>query len=396
MVRNLHAHGIEVILDVVYNHTPEGNELGPTLSFRGLDNAAYYRLSPEEPRYYADYTGTGNTLNARHPQTLQLVMDSLRYWVQEMHVDGFRFDLASALARGPHDFDKLSSFFAALHQDPVVSRVKLIAEPWDAAEDGYQVGNFPAPWSEWNDSYRDTVRRFWRGDDGVSANLALRLTGSPDLYRDDGRSPQASVNFVTCHDGFTLHDLVSYEEKHNEANGEENRDGNNDNNAANWGIEGPTDDETIIALREQQKRNFIATLAFSQGVPMLLGGDELGRTQGGNNNAYCQDNETSWFDWRLDDRRALLLAFTRAAGGTPAAATAPLFQRRSGRRKRPEGHRLAATGRNGDRQRRLGRSRVRKSICRLHQRPPRRRRRLRRASARRRPPPPAQCRRGAA
>jgi glycogen operon protein len=308
MVRTLHNHGIEVILDVVYNHTAEGNELGPTLSFRGLDNPTYYRLLPENPRYYADYTGTGNTLNTCHPQALQLVMDSLRYWVQEMHVDGFRVDLAVSLARGQHEFDQLSSFFAAIHQDPVLSRVKLIAEPWDVGEGGYQLGNFPTPWREWNGRYRDATRRFWRGDDGVTPELALRLTGSRDLC-DDGRTPLSNINYFTCHDGFTLHDLVSYEVKHNEANGEANRDGTDDNFSANWGEEGPADDEAILGLREQQKRNLLATLAFSQGVPMILGGDEIGRTQDGNNNAYCQDNEVSWLDWRLDKRRQRLLDF---------------------------------------------------------------------------------------
>ncbi|HET6379530.1 MAG TPA: glycogen debranching protein GlgX [candidate division Zixibacteria bacterium] len=310
MVRRLHDAGIEVILDVVYNHTGEGNHLGPTLAFRGIDNAAYYRLNPEDPRYYVDYTGTGNTLNATHPRALQLIMDSLRYWITEMHVDGFRFDLASALARELHDVDKLGSFFDIVHQDPVISQAKLIAEPWDVGPGGYQVGNFPVGWAEWNGKYRDTVRRFWRGVGGQTAELAYRLTGSSDLYAQSGRLPHASINFVTAHDGFTLHDLVSYERKHNEANGEDNRDGSDDNESMNFGVEGPTHDPAIAAAREQQKRNFLATLLLSQGVPMLLGGDEMGRTQRGNNNAYCQDNEISWFDWDLTDAGRALLDFT--------------------------------------------------------------------------------------
>ncbi|MDP9364751.1 MAG: glycogen debranching protein GlgX [Chloroflexota bacterium] len=311
MVRSLHAAGIEVILDVVYNHTAEGNHLGPTLSFRGIDNPAYYRLVPDKPRYYMDFTGTGNTLNARHPQVLQLIMDSLRYWVQEMHVDGFRFDLASALARELYDVDRLSSFFDTIHQDPVVSQVKLIAEPWDVGEGGYQVGNFPVLWAEWNGKYRDAVRSFWRGDRRPVAEMGYRLTGSSDLYQGDGRRPYASINFVTCHDGFTLADLVSYERKHNEANGEGNRDGSDDNISANHGVEGPTDDPAVLALRDRQRRNFLATLILSQGVPMLCAGDEMGRTQRGNNNAYCQDNEISWLDWSLDERDEHLLAFAR-------------------------------------------------------------------------------------
>ncbi len=311
MVKALHSAGIEVILDVVYNHTAEGNHLGPTLSFRGIDNTAYYRLVPEQPRYYMDFTGTGNTFNARHPQVLQLIMDSLRYWVQEMHVDGFRFDLASALARELYDVDRLSSFFDTIHQDPVISQVKLIAEPWDVGEGGYQVGNFPVLWAEWNGKYRDAVRSFWRGDDRPVAEMGYRLTGSSDLYQGDGRRPYASVNFVTCHDGFTLADLVSYERKHNEANGEGNRDGSDDNLSANYGIEGPTEDPQILELRRRQQRNFLATLFLSQGVPMLWGGDEMGRTQRGNNNAYCQDNELSWIDWGLDDVDRDLLEFTR-------------------------------------------------------------------------------------
>jgi len=311
MVKALHRAGIEVILDVVYNHTAEGDHLGPTLSFRGIDNPTYYRLAPGDERRYLDYTGTGNSLNMHHPQALRLIMDSLRYWVTEMHVDGFRFDLAAALARELYDVDKLSSFFDIIHQDPVISRVKLIAEPWDVGPGGYQVGNFPVLWSEWNGKYRDAVRRYWRGDEGLMDDLAYRLTGSSDLYQDDGRKPCASINFVTAHDGFTLHDLVSYNTKHNEANGEDNRDGVDENYSWNHGVEGPTDDPAIIALRERQKRNFLATLLLSQGVPMLLGGDELGRTQQGNNNAYCQDNEISWFHWTLDERQQQLLAFTR-------------------------------------------------------------------------------------
>jgi glycogen operon protein len=311
MVKALHAAGIEVILDVVYNHTAEGNHLGPTLAFRGIDNPAYYRLVQNQPRYYLDFTGTGNTVNVRHPQVLQMIMDSLRYWVQEMHVDGFRFDLASALARELFDVDRLSAFFDIIHQDPVLSQVKLIAEPWDVGEGGYQVGNFPVLWTEWNGKYRDAVRSFWRGDQRPVAEMGFRLTGSSDLYQGDGRRPYASINFVTCHDGFPLEDLVSYERKHNEANGEENRDGSDDNLSANYGVEGPTDDPTILETRARQKRNFLATLLLSQGVPMLHGGDEMGRTQHGNNNAYCQDNELSWLDWNLDDRDRALLDFTR-------------------------------------------------------------------------------------
>jgi glycogen operon protein len=311
MVKALHSAGLEVILDVVYNHTSEGNQMGPTLSFRGIDNTTYYRLSLEDPRFYFDYTGTGNSLNARFPQVLQLIMDSLRYWVNEMHIDGFRFDLASALARELHDVDKLSAFFDIIHQDPVISQVKLIAEPWDVGEGGYQVGNFPVLWTEWNGKYRDTVRSFWKGEMGNMADLGYRLTGSSDLYQNDGRRPYASINFITAHDGFTLNDLVSYEHKHNEANGENNNDGNNDNISSNYGVEGPTDDPAIIAIREQQKRNFLATLLISQGVPMISGGDEIGRTQQGNNNAYCQDNEISWYDWDLDERDQNLLEFTQ-------------------------------------------------------------------------------------
>jgi glycogen operon protein len=311
MVRNLHAAGLEVILDVVYNHTAEGNHLGPTLSLRGIDNASYYRLVLDNRRCYIDYTGCGNTLNMVHPRVLQLIMDSLRYWVLEMHVDGFRFDLASTLARELHEVDKLGAFFDIIHQDPVLSQVKLIAEPWDLGEGGYQVGNFPVGWTEWNGKYRDAIRRFWKGDGGVVSELATRLAGSSDLYGSSGRRPYASVNFVTCHDGFTLHDLVSYNYKHNKANGENNADGENNNLSWNCGAEGPTNDKRINALREKQKRNFVATLMLSQGVPMLCGGDELGRTQLGNNNAYCQDNEISWFHWDLTPVQHDLLEFTR-------------------------------------------------------------------------------------
>src|SRR5207253_1612480 len=283
------------------NHTAEGNHLGPMLSLKGIDNAAYYRLVAGERRYYMDYTGTGNSLNMRHPHVLQLVMDSLRYWIEEMHVDGFRFDLAATLARGLHEVDRLGAFFDLIQQDPIVSRVKLIAEPWDVGEGGYQVGNFPPLWSEWNGKFRDTVRDFWRGQPGVLPELGYRLTGSADLYETSGRRPYNSVNFVTVHDGFTLEDLVSYNEKHNEANGENNEDGESYNRSWNCGVEGPTDDADVLALRARQKRNLLATLFLSQGVPLLLGGDEMGRTQGGNNHAYCQDNEVSWFDW--SDRR---------------------------------------------------------------------------------------------
>jgi glycogen operon protein len=311
MVRNLHDAGIEVILDVVYNHTAEGNQMGPTVSFRGIDNASYYRLSPEDQRYYMDFTGCGNTLNMRNPRVLQFIMDSLRYWVTQMHVDGFRFDLASTLARELHEVDKLGAFFDIIHQDPVLSQVKLIAEPWDLGEGGYQVGNFPIGWSEWNGKYRDTVRRFWKGDGGLAGEFATRVSGSSDLYEWNGRRPHASVNFITCHDGFTLEDLVSYDNKHNEANGEENRDGANDNDSWNCGVEGPTDDPNILALREKKKRSFLATLILSQGIPMLLAGDEIGHTQCGNNNAYCQDNEITWLSWNLDERSTNLLEFVK-------------------------------------------------------------------------------------
>jgi glycogen operon protein len=306
MVKTLHQADIEVILDVVYNHTAEGNHLGPMLSFKGIDNAYYYRTA-DDKRYYMDYTGTGNSLNTRNPHVLQLLMDSLRYWVLEMHVDGFRFDLAAALARELHDVDRLSSFFDLIQQDPVVSQVKLIAEPWDVGEGGYQVGNFPPVWTEWNGKYRDSVRDFWRGEDQLLGEFASRLTGSSDLYENTSRLPYASINFVTAHDGFTLNDLVSYNEKHNEANGEENRDGESHNRSWNCGVEGSTDDPVVLQLRTRQRRNFLATVLLSQGVPMLLGGDEIGRTQQGNNNAYCQDNEISWYDWKNAD--ANLLAF---------------------------------------------------------------------------------------
>jgi isoamylase len=311
MVRALHAAGLEVILDVVYNHTAEGNHLGPTVSLRGIDNATYYRLQPHSARYYEDFTGCGNTLNMRSPRVLQLIMDSLRYWVSEMHVDGFRFDLASALARELHAVDKLGAFFDIIHQDPILSQVKLIAEPWDLGEGGYQVGNFPTKWTEWNGKYRDAVRRFWRGDGGALSELATRLAGSSDLYEQSGRRPYASINFITAHDGFTVADLVSYNDKHNEANGEHNADGENHNLSWNCGIEGETRNQRVLDLRARQRRNFMATLLFSVGVPMISGGDELLRTQRGNNNAYCQDNEISWTDWTMTAERQEFLDFTR-------------------------------------------------------------------------------------
>jgi len=326
MVKTLHSAGIEVILDVVYNHTAEGNHLGPTLSFRGIDNASYYRLVGDDPRYYMDYTGCGNTLNMRHPRVLQLIMDSLRYWVQEMHVDGFRFDLASALARELHEVDRLGTFFDTIGQDPVLNSIKLIAEPWDLGEGGYQVGNFPPGWAEWNDRYRDSIRAYWKGDGGLIGELAQRMTGSSDLYQRSGRRPHASINFITAHDGFTLHDLVSYNDKHNEANLEDNRDGNDNNRSWNCGVEGETDDPEINALRARQKRNLLATLLFSQGVPMLVAGDEMGRTQHGNNNAYCQDNEISWLSWDLQPQDRDLLAFTRRI--ISLRKDHPLFRRR--------------------------------------------------------------------
>ncbi len=324
-VKALHAAGIEVILDVVYNHTAEGNQLGPTLCFRGIDNASYYRLNPEARRYYLDFTGCGNTLNTRHPRVLQLIMDSLRYWVMEMRVDGFRFDLAVTLARDGQGFDRFSGLLSAIQQDPVLCQVKLIAEPWDLGEGGYQAGSFPPPWSELNGRYRDTVREYWRGTDETLAELAARFTGSADLYRQSRRRPHASINFITSHDGFTLDDLVSYREKHNEANGESNRDGESNNRSWNCGAEGPTEDPIVAFTRARQKRNFLATLLFSQGVPMLLGGDEIGRTQGGNNNAYCQDNEVSWFDWAHADRE--LLELTRCL--IALRKRHPLFRQRA-------------------------------------------------------------------
>ena len=326
MVKAFHEAGIEVILDVVYNHTAEGDHLGPTLNFRGIDNAAYYRLLDGDLRYYKDFTGTGNSLNARNPHTLQLIMDSLRYWVLEMHVDGFRFDLASTLAREFYDVDRLSAFFDLVQQDPVISQVKLIAEPWDIGEGGYQVGNFPGLWTEWNGKYRDTVRDYWRGEPATLGEFASRLTGSSDLYEHTGRRPSASINFVTAHDGFTLADLVSYNEKHNEANGEGNADGENHNRSWNCGVEGPTDDPDVLALRAKQMRNIIATLMVSQGTPMISHGDEIGRSQLGNNNVYCQDSELSWMDWSLTETNADLLAFVRRATGLRSAH--PVFRRR--------------------------------------------------------------------
>ncbi|MGZ5190405.1 MAG: glycogen debranching protein GlgX, partial [Flavisolibacter sp.] len=308
MVKQLHKAGIEVILDVVYNHTGEGNHMGPTISFRGVDNTSYYRIT-EDKRFYMDYTGTGNTLNAQQPGVLRLIMDSLRYWILEMHVDGFRFDLAATLARELHEVDRLGSFFDIIHQDPVISQVKLIAEPWDIGEGGYQVGKFPPGWAEWNGKYRDCIRDFWRGADSMLGEFALRFTGSPDLYKNDNRRPTASVNFVTAHDGFTLHDLVSYNEKHNDANGENNNDGESHNRSWNCGEEGATDDPEILALRDKQKRNFLTTLFLSQGVPMLVAGDEMSRTQRGNNNAYCQDSPVSWLNWKEADKE--LMEFTK-------------------------------------------------------------------------------------
>ncbi|HZP61361.1 MAG TPA: glycogen debranching protein GlgX [Opitutaceae bacterium] len=327
MVKRFHNAGIEVILDVVYNHTAEGSHLGPTLSFRGIDNLAYYRSVADQPRYYMDYTGCGNTLNMVHPHSLQMLMDSLRYWVTEMHVDGFRFDLAAALARELHDVDRLGAFFDTIYQDPTLAPIKLIAEPWDLGEGGYQVGKFPVGWTEWNGKFRDTVRRFWKGDMGLHADIATRLNGSADLYERTSRRPTASINFITAHDGFTLEDLTSYDHKHNEANREDNRDGTDDNNSWNCGHEGPTDDPALVALRERQKRNLWCTLMFSQGVPMISGGDELSRTQQGNNNAYCQDNELSWVHWDLDERRRAFLRF--AAAMVRYRRRHPNFHRRS-------------------------------------------------------------------
>jgi isoamylase len=326
MVRAMHAAGIEVVLDVVYNHTCEGDHLGPILSLRGIDNRTYYRLKPGEPRVYEDYSGCGNSLNMLHPQVLKLIMDSLRYWVTEMQVDGFRFDLASTLAREASSVDKLSAFFDIVHQDPILSNVKLIAEPWDLGEGGYQVGNFPILWTEWNGRFRDTARRFWRGEAAQLGDLGFRLTGSSDLYEDDGRHPHASINFIIAHDGFTLRDLVTYEKKRNLANGEQNRDGWDDNNSWNCGVEGESADPEIVALRARQQRNLLATLFLSQGVPMLCSGDEIAKTQGGNNNAYCQDNETSWLDWKLDDAKRAQLAWTTAL--VELRRREPVFRRR--------------------------------------------------------------------
>jgi isoamylase len=326
MVKRLHAAGLEVFMDVVYNHTAEGNHLGPTLMLRGLDNSTYYSLVSDEPRYYRDFTGTGNSLNVSHAQTLKLIADSLRYWVQEMHVDGFRFDLVTVLAREPDAYDTGAAFFDILHQDPVLSRVKLIGEPWDVGDFGYQVGNLPVLWSEWNGKYRDNVRRFWKGDPGQIAEMAYRLSGSSDLYRLSGRGPTGSINFLTAHDGFTLRDLVTYNDKHNDANGENNQDGANDNNSWNSGVEGPSEDPSIDDLRMRRQRSLLATLLLSQGVPMLLGGDEFGRTQQGNNNAYCQDNDVSWFDWNLNEQQQALLEFTR--GLLAFRAEHPLLRRR--------------------------------------------------------------------
>jgi glycogen operon protein len=327
MVKRFHRAGIEIILDVVYNHTAEGNHLGPTLCFRGIDNLAYYRVDPENPRYYMNYTGCGNTLNLQHSRTMQLVTDSLRYWVQEMHVDGFRFDLAPVLGRDAVGFNPFGKFFDVIRQDPVLSQVKLIAEPWDLGPDGYQAGRFPIGWSEWNGKYRDTARAFWRGDPAQVPELASRLAGSSDLYAESQRPPQASINLVTCHDGFTLQDLVSYEKKHNEANGEDNRDGHDHNLSRNWGVEGPTDAPNIVRIRERLKRNFLATLAVSQGVPMLSHGDELGRTQQGNNNGYCQDDPLTWIDWNLSPAQRDLIAFTRHVLAIRAAN--PVLRRRT-------------------------------------------------------------------
>jgi isoamylase len=333
MVKRFHRAGIEVILDVVYNHTAEGNHLGPTLSFRGIDNSAYYRLEPNR-RFYTDWTGTGNTVDIRHSRTMQLVMDSLRYWVTDMHVDGYRFDLAPVLARGEVDVSPFAEFFDVVRQDPVVSKVKLIAEPWDLGPGGYQVGRFPIGWGEWNGKYRDTTRRYWRGDPGQVGDFASRLAGSSDLFEHSQRSPQSSINFVTVHDGFTLHDLVSYESKHNEANGENNHDGSDDNLSRNWGVEGPSEAVHVIRMRERIKRNFLATLAFSQGVPMISHGDEVGRTQQGNNNAYCQDTPLSWIDWRLTPLQRQLLEFTRSVFAIRAQN--PVLRRRNFFRHLPE------------------------------------------------------------
>ena len=327
MVKTLHRAGIEVIIDVVYNHTGEGNHLGPTLSLRGIDNDAYYRLTPEDPRFYMDFTGTGNSLNMLNPRTIQLIMDSLRYWITDMHVDGFRFDLAPVLARELYEVNRLGTFFDIIQQDPIISQVKLIAEPWDVGPGGYQVGNFPVGWAEWNGKYRDCIRKFWRGDPGQVPELASRLSGSSDLYAASGRRAYATINFVTAHDGFTLHDLVSFDHKHNEANGENNQDGTDDNYSRNWGHEGPTEAGRVQQMRERMKRNFMATLIFSQGVRMILGGDEIGRTQQGNNNAYCQDNEISWFNWEQSSAHRETLRFTRQA--LAIFRSNPVLRRRS-------------------------------------------------------------------
>lgn len=347
MVRTLHENDIEVILDVVYNHTAEGNQLGPTLSFRGIDNASYYRLSNEKPRFYYDFTGTGNSLNARQPYVLQLIMDSLRYWITEMHVDGFRFDLASALARELYDVDKLSGFFDIIHQDPIISQVKLIAEPWDVGPGGYQVGNFPLQWTEWNGQYRDTMRRYWRDEKWMLGEFGKRLSGSPDLYENVGKNPYSSINYITSHDGFTMWDLVSYEKKHNEANLQNNMDGADENYSENFGVEGDTEDAEIIRLRDKRIRNYLLTLFTSQGSPMLLAGDELLRTQKGNNNAYCQDNEVSWLNWDMNDRKRSLLEFTKRI--IELRKRSPVFHRRNffSGRVTPEGKDLTWFGPDG-------------------------------------------------
>ena len=378
----MHEAGIEVILDVVYNHTAEGNHFGPTLSFSGIDNPAYYRLA-DGGRYYFDTTGTGNTLNMRHPHVLQLIIDSLRYWVSEMHVDGFRFDLAASLARQFHEVDRLSAFFDLIQVDPVVSQVKLIAEPWDLGEGGYQVGNFPTLWSEWNGRYRDTVRDYWRGADRTLADFAYRLTGSSDLYGRTGRRPYASVNFVTAHDGFTLTDLVSYDHKHNEANGEENRDGTDDNRSWNSGVEGPTDDPEVLRAAGDRRRALMTTLLLSQGVPMIRHGDELGHSQDGNNNAYCQDNEISWLDWEQRGPRLprLLRRARRLPAPAPGLLAAPLLRGRAHLRRRAVRHQLVPAGRRGDDRRRLARG-----LRQVAQRLPQRRRAARPGPAR--PPAP--------
>ena len=350
MVKTLHTAGIEVIMDVVYNHSCEGNHLGPTLSLRGIDNAAYYVLESASPRHYTDYTGCGNTVNLEHPRALQLVMDSLRYWAEEMHVDGFRFDLATALSREGGAVQPLGAFFDVVRQDPVLNRIKLIAEPWDLGHGGYQVGNFPAGWAEWNDRYRDGMRAYWKGDGGQIGEFARRFTGSADLYGRSGRQPHASINFITAHDGFTLTDLVSYNDKHNEANGEENRDGHNHNLSWNCGVEGPSDEPAIVELRARQRRNFLATLLLSQGAPMLLAGDELGRSQQGNNNAYCQDNELNWLDWtpsgEKDDLVELHRAPDRAAPRAPELSPARLLRGPAAARRRSEGHPVAQARRH--------------------------------------------------